>query len=151
MYLVTVRLPCLCQQDERSGVGRLEAESEVEQDEGIDVEIGDTHDVQSHPDGDENRLRDQEGRRAEEAGEGLGLQGEPIIAEDAAEMQMRPMKPVEMVGLRVVACSRCLACRRHRSCLPVESVTIRQCNGAAGNVSRLNFAGRISGGKWNST
>ena len=35
--LVTIGLTGLCQQDERSGVGRLEGESEVEQNERVDV------------------------------------------------------------------------------------------------------------------
>src|SRR6266704_545332 len=95
MHFVAVGLSRLRQENERRGIGDLQAEGEVEQDEGIDVEVGQAGDVEGDPDADEDRLHDEKERRAEEAGEGLRLDREPIVAEDGAEMQMRPMKAIE--------------------------------------------------------
>src|SRR5206468_2556991 len=62
-----LRLTCLGEQDQRRGVGGLQAEGEVEEDEGVDVEINDPGAVQGYPGDDEKRLTDQVIRRAEKA------------------------------------------------------------------------------------
>src|SRR5262249_19830660 len=91
------------QQDERRGVGRLEAEGEIEEDEGIDVEARETGDIEHDPDGNEDRLSDEEGRRAKKPRERLSLQGKPVVTKNAAEMQMRAVEAIEMVRVRVAA------------------------------------------------
>ncbi|MNC64871.1 hypothetical protein D3C75_1151060 [compost metagenome] len=40
----------LGQQDQGGGIGRLQAESQVEQDERVGIEVGDAEQVQAHPD-----------------------------------------------------------------------------------------------------
>ena len=61
--LVAVRLSGLRQQDERRGISCLQAEREIQQDEGIEVELGDADDIQGDPDRDDDGLYDQERRR----------------------------------------------------------------------------------------
>ncbi len=93
MGLVAVRLPRLRQQDQRRGVRGLQAEREIEQDERIEVEFPDADQVQADPDRDDDRLRDEEKRRAEKPGERLRLEGKPIVPERRREMQVRNVKP----------------------------------------------------------
>jgi hypothetical protein len=87
--LLPVRLPRLGEQDERRRVRGLQAEGEVEQDEGVDVEVRHPGGVAHHPDRHHDRLADQERRRTEEPREGFGSHGEPIVAEHRGEMRMR--------------------------------------------------------------
>src|SRR4029078_2424881 len=84
------------EEDERRRVGRLEAEGEVQEDEGVDVEVGQAEDVRRDPDGDDEALDDQEGRRAEKAGEVLRLLAEPAGAEGGGEVAV-PMEEAEVV------------------------------------------------------
>src|SRR6266852_6029592 len=69
--LVSIGLPRLGEQDERRRVGGLQAEGEVQEDEGIDVEAREPRGVGGDPDRHHDRLPDEEGRRPEEAGEAL--------------------------------------------------------------------------------
>src|SRR6185369_11617251 len=88
MGLVAIGLSGLGEQDERCGVRGLQAEREVQQDEGEDVESRETGAVQRDPDGDQDRLPDQECRRSEEAGEALGAHPEPVVAERRGQMRV---------------------------------------------------------------
>jgi len=63
------------------GVGGLEAEGQVEQDEGVEVEPDEMRRVDDDPRGDDDRLGDQERRRPEEARERLGPRAESAGAE----------------------------------------------------------------------
>jgi len=58
--LVAVGLPGLSEQDERRCVGGLQAEGEVQEDEGVDVEAGETDGIDGDPEGHHDRLRNQE-------------------------------------------------------------------------------------------
>jgi len=40
VHLISVRLSCLCKQDEWCGISCLKTESEIEQDKRIDIELG---------------------------------------------------------------------------------------------------------------
>ena len=97
MGFVTVGLAGLGEEDQRSGIGGLEAESEVQKDEGIDIEVCETEDVQGDPHQHDDGLPDEEYGRSEKPGEGLRLQGEPVISKDGGQMEMRAVKS-QMVG-----------------------------------------------------
>ncbi len=88
MGLVTIRLASLGKQNERSSVGGLEAEGEVQQDEWIDIETKNAHRIEGDPYRHDDRLADEEGGRAEEPGKGLCLESEPITAEDRCKMDV---------------------------------------------------------------
>ncbi len=104
--LVAVGLTGLSEQDQRRRVRGLEAEREVEQDERIGVVRRDAHRVDDDPDGDNDRLGDEECRGAEETGEVLGSLAESAAAESGGqvfvagvETEMRhcgPPGPVEI-------------------------------------------------------
>ncbi len=111
--LVAVRLAGLGQQDQRCGIGGLGAEGQVQQDEGICIPDKRPEDVEQNPDGDEDRLADQESRGAEEAGEGFGLQPERIIAEGRGEMRMRAMKAKQVMLRLLRMVGRIFRRRRH--------------------------------------
>src|SRR5260221_892473 len=96
VHLVPVGLSRLRQKNERCRIGSLQAESEIEQDEGIKVEVDKADDIEDDPDGNEDGLADQKDRGSEKAGKVLRLEGEPVVAENRAEMQMRLMKSVKM-------------------------------------------------------
>ena len=98
--LVAIRLTSLRQQDQGSGIGGLEAEGEIEQNEGVEVELGEAYDVEANPDGHNDRLPHQKNRRAEEAGKALRLGPEPTVAERRREMRMRRVKAEVSIGLR---------------------------------------------------
>ena len=91
-HLVAVGLTGLRQQNQRRGIGGLGREGEVEQNERIDVELGPAGGVDPDPQRDDKRLRDQECRRAEEAGEILRFSPEPVVSESRFEMGVRQMK-----------------------------------------------------------
>src|SRR5262249_24407488 len=99
-------LPGLGEQDQRRSVRRLQAESEVEEDEGVKVEMRETDDVDGHPEPHDDRLGHQEGRRTEKPCEALGLDGKPVVAEDRGEMRVLQVKSQGMAGA-----SGCLAGR----------------------------------------
>ena len=90
--LVPIGLARLCQQNERSGVGSLQTEREVKENEWINVKMRDADDVQNNPNCDDDGLRNQEDRRAEEAGERLRLERKPVVAENCIQNPMRKMK-----------------------------------------------------------
>src|SRR5579871_1290214 len=92
MRLVPVSLARLGQKDEGCGVGGLGAECQVEEDERVEIEGGDADRIQKYPKGDNKRLGNQEDGRAEEASEGLGLEGEPVVAERPGKMQVGAME-----------------------------------------------------------
>jgi len=58
MSLVAVRLPGLGQEDQRGRIGRLQAESQIEQDEGIEVKFKDPGNVQTDSKPDNAGLSD---------------------------------------------------------------------------------------------
>src|SRR6202034_23223 len=99
-HLVAVGLPGLRQQNQWRGIGGLGREGEVEQNERIDVELGPAGGVDPDPYCDDDRLRDQELRRAEEAGEILRFSPEPVVSEGRFEMGVRQGKSAQ--GLRRV-------------------------------------------------
>src|SRR6266567_5303399 len=117
VHLVAVRLAGLRQQDEWRGIGRLETEREVQQDEGIEIEVRDTYHVQHDPDRDDDRLGDQEERRPKEAGEDLGFDAEPVAAEDWGEVSVRgveaevvPRYGMRLGSVRQWCCGYCHDC-----------------------------------------
>ena len=76
--LVSLCLPGLCQKDEWRSICRLEAECEVQQDEGVRVEIDEELEpVEDDPRDDNDRLGDEVLRGPEEAGDPLGKGSEP--------------------------------------------------------------------------
>jgi hypothetical protein len=82
--VVAVGLPGLGQQDQRRGVGGLQREQQVERDERVPVpgdRVRQRQRVQGDPEGDDERLPDDEPRRAEEARESLGENAEAVTAE----------------------------------------------------------------------
>ena len=91
-HLVAVGLTGLRQQDQGRGIGGLGREGEIEQNEGIDVELGPARGVDPDPQRDDECLRDQERRRAKKAGEILRLSPEPVVSEGRFEMGVRQMK-----------------------------------------------------------
>src|SRR5579863_4642294 len=92
MRLVPVRLTRLGQKDERRRISGLSAESQVEKDERVEIERGYADRIQKYPDGNNERLGNQEDGRAEESRKGLGLEGEPIVAEGPGKMQVGAME-----------------------------------------------------------
>ena len=82
----------------RVGVGiiGLEAESEIQQDEGIHVEVEDAAGIQGDPEENQHSLSDEKKGRAKEPGEGLCLQSKPVLTEYLVEMPVRQME-AEMV------------------------------------------------------
>ena len=96
-HLVAVGLTGLRQQNQRRGIGGLGREGEIEQNEGVDVELGPADGVDQDPQRDDDRLRDQERRRAEEAGEILRLLPEPVVSEGRFEMGVRQMKSARVL------------------------------------------------------
>ncbi len=93
---VAVCLTCLCQQDKRRGIGRLEAEREIQQDEGVEVKMRHSYHVESNPERHKDRLGNQEDGCPKEAGKGFGFDAEPVTAEDWSEVCMGGME-TEMV------------------------------------------------------
>ena len=81
MSLVPVGLSGLSQEDEGRRVSRLQAEGKVEKYERVDVEYENSDAVQENPDGDNDRLADEEYWRSKEACERLGFERKPIGAE----------------------------------------------------------------------
>src|SRR6266536_1962019 len=97
--LVPIGLPCLREQDQWRRVRRLRREGEVEQDERIGVPAQPGGDgVQRDPDDDDERLADEELRRAEEAREGLGSPTEGVAAERRGEMHVRLVEAKGVFG-----------------------------------------------------
>src|ERR1700744_6532450 len=97
--LVPVCLARLGKQDQRCRVGSLKAECEVEQDERIDVELGNAEDIYRDPRAHDQGLRDEEAGRAEDARKRLRLQRKPVIAEDPRQMRVRDLESEVMVGV----------------------------------------------------
>ena len=54
--------------------------------------MNDAHRIQGDPYRDDDRLTDEEGGRAEEPGESLRLESEPIIPKDRCKMQVAGVK-----------------------------------------------------------
>src|SRR6478672_11382004 len=79
-HLVALLLAVLCEQDQRGGVGRLEAEHQRQEDEGelVEAQVGRGEHVPQHPDRDEHRHPEQELRRAHVARERLGEHPERV-------------------------------------------------------------------------
>ena len=108
MRFVAVGLAGLREEDERRGIGRLQTEGEVEENEGIDIEMDDADDVENNPNRHDEGLPNEEDGRAKEAGKGLRFERKPIVPENGSEMVMRKVK-TKMVaaifrGGRRVAC-----------------------------------------------
>jgi hypothetical protein len=90
--LVAVGLAGLREQDQRCRVRRLGREEQVEEDERIGVPAQrDDGRVQRDPGTDDERLADEELRRAEEAGDALGDAAEPVSAEGSVMLAGDPM------------------------------------------------------------
>src|SRR5208282_4531337 len=92
IHLIAVGLASLGEQDQRRRIGRLQRKGEVEQDERIDVELRPARHIDPDPYADDDRLADEKGRRAEEAGEGFRPQPERVAAENRFEMGVRQME-----------------------------------------------------------
>src|SRR4029077_17388325 len=74
------------------GVRRLQAEREIQQNEGVDVELRQAGDVDDNPDRDDDRLPDQAGRGARETGKGLRLETKRVVAERRREVGVWKME-----------------------------------------------------------
>src|SRR5260221_10337061 len=96
VHLIPVSLSCLRKKNERRRIGGLQAESQIEQDEGIKVEVDEADDVDDDPDGHEDGLAYQKDRRSKKAGKVFRLKGEPVVAKNGAKIQMRLMNPGKM-------------------------------------------------------
>ncbi len=82
--LVAVGLPCLGEQDERSRVGGLQGEGEVEEDERVGIPVLDDRDgVEDDPDDDGDGLTDDVLGRAEESRCAFCVAAEGVAAERA--------------------------------------------------------------------
>jgi hypothetical protein len=79
---IAVGLAGLRQQYEWSRICCLQAEGEVKEDEWIDVERCKPEDIDENPNGNDDGLSDEKGRRAKKASERLSLQGKPVIAKN---------------------------------------------------------------------
>ena len=71
MRLVTVGLSCLCQQNKRGSIGGLETEGEIEQDKGVDIELGIPKSIQQNPYSHDDGLPNEKNRGSKKAGESL--------------------------------------------------------------------------------
>ena len=92
MSLVSLGLSSLSQQDEWRGIGGLQTESHVEQDEGVNVKLRHASYIDADPDSNKNGLRDEKTRRAKKPGKVFRLERESIVTERRGEMSMRPVK-----------------------------------------------------------
>lgn len=108
--LVPVRLSRLRKQDEWRGIGRLETEREIKEDERIDVELGEAENVQANPDCDDHRLCHEKHWCPKKAGEGLGLQREPIITKDRGKMKVRKVEAQVVMIRRAGRCGDRIRC-----------------------------------------
>ena len=99
--LVAVGLTRLREQDQRGRVGRLGTEGQVQEDEGIEVEVRPSDRVRGDPERDQHGLRDQERRGAEEARERLRPQAEPIAPERRVQVRVRRVKTKVVLACRV--------------------------------------------------
>src|SRR5262249_4563050 len=80
----------LREQDQRRCVRRLRREREVEQDERVRIEVDeDRVAVEGDPGDDDDRLREDVPRCAEEAREALGVAAEPVVAERRRQSLVR--------------------------------------------------------------
>src|SRR5258708_15924130 len=108
--LIPVSLSRLREKNERRRISGLQDESQIEQDEGIKVEIDEADDVDDDPDGHEDGLAYQKDRRSKKAGKVFRLKGEPVVAKNRAKMQMRLMKSVKMARFRFCIFAARLRC-----------------------------------------
>ena len=98
---IPVGLASLGEEDERGGVGGLEAEGEVQENERVKIKADESRDVGSNPGGDDDGLSDEEHRCPEEARESFRLQSKPIVAEDGREVDVGQVE-TKMVGVTTV-------------------------------------------------
>src|SRR5262249_34244846 len=84
--LIPVGLAGLRPQDQGRCVGRLQAESEVQQDEGVGIEMREIYHVHYDPDAHNEGLRDQKCWRPKEAGKRLRLYTEPVASKRPRKM-----------------------------------------------------------------
>ena len=92
MRFITVGLSGLGQEDERGGVGCLKTESEVQENEGVDIERNHAQDVQGDPRKNDEGLGDEEERGAEESGKFLSQQGKPVLPKNGTQMPVLLVK-----------------------------------------------------------
>lgn len=81
MCFVAIRLSGLGEQDQRRGIGGLQAEGEVQENKRVNVELGPAHEINDDPERHDDGLADEKYRRTKKPREGLGFEREPIIAE----------------------------------------------------------------------
>jgi hypothetical protein len=70
---VPVRLSRLRKQNKWRCIGRLETEGQIEQNERVDVELGEAESVYANPDGNDRSLCHQKNRRSKKTGESFGF------------------------------------------------------------------------------
>jgi hypothetical protein len=116
--LVAIGLPRLGKQDQRRGVGGLQAEGQVEQDERVEIEADETDGVGEDPGANDQRLADQKLRRTEEARERLGLGAELARAERGRQdVELLQEAPVVLRRFQYGCClhrNPPLTCDRYR-------------------------------------
>ena len=139
-HLVPVGLTGLRQQDQGRGIGGLGREGEVEQNERIDVELGPAGGVDPDPQRDDERLRDQELRRAEETRKILRFSPEPVVSEGGFEMGVRQMKSARALAAVLGGCSLGLP--------SPPAASAAACDSRADNTEvGVNFDGRAAGSR----
>ncbi len=80
--LVAVRLAGLRQENQWRGIGGLKTEGEIQENEGVEIEVAKSGNIKTDPGSYDDGLRDEEDRRAKKAGKGFRLQREPVIAKN---------------------------------------------------------------------
>lgn len=76
MRLVAVGLSCLGEKYERCGIGRLQAEGQVQKHERVKVKMSDFGNIGTDPQDDDKCLRYEKKRRAKKSDEGFSLEGD---------------------------------------------------------------------------
>src|SRR5579872_2949849 len=120
MSRIAVGLPGLRQQYERRGRCSLEAESEVQENERVDVECRKTENIDQNPNADDSGLSGEESRRAKKPSERFSLQRKPVVAKNRLQVQVGNVKSVEgLFGGHALVCRtlRHVGVHSHRSWL----------------------------------
>ena len=77
----------------------MEAEREIQQDEWINIELGQADDVGEHPYANDDGLNYQEDGRSEKARELLCFERKPVIAKQRMKVRVWTMEPEMIPGV----------------------------------------------------
>src|SRR6266571_3236497 len=92
MCFVPVGLAGLRQEDQRCGICGLQAESKIQEDKRIRIEVREIDHAEHDPDTHDDTLCDQKGWRSKEAGKVLRFHAEPVVSKSPGEVLMRREK-----------------------------------------------------------